>query len=275
MTSNDPSSLQQQQQPQPTQPQQINRVAMKPPPFWKSEPKLWFIQLEAQFDIAGITSDSTKYNYVISAIDTELLMHVTDFVTTPPTTDKYEGIKNKLIDSYSDSSEKNLRKLLSELDLGDRKPSHLLSEMTRLGGTSVTQELLKSLWLQRLPSQTQAILAMSNDPLPKLAQMADKITEIQQPQTFAVAANPATNDMALTIERLGKQVEELRTSFQRSSRHRRRSRSRPPNRSGTPVGNSSGECWYHRKFKEQARKCTTPCRHFNTTPTPQGNEEPR
>lgn len=273
MTDNNPTAGQQHLQP--TQPQQVNRVAMKPPPFWKSEPKLWFIQLEAQFSIAGITCDSTKYNYVISAIDTEILMHVTDFVTSPPSTDKYEGIKNKLTGIYADSSEKNLRKLLSDLDLGDRKPSHLLSEMTRLGGTSVTQELLKSLWMQRLPSHTQAILAMSEDQLPKLAQMADKITEIHQPQTFAVAANHATDDLALTIEKLGKQVEELRTSFQRQSRHRHRSRSRPPNRGSAPVNNSSGVCWYHRKFKEQARKCSTPCKHFGTTSAPQGNEEPR
>jgi len=47
-----------QPQPQP----QVNRISIKVPPFWKVDPKLWFIQLEAQFELAHITVDQTKYN---------------------------------------------------------------------------------------------------------------------------------------------------------------------------------------------------------------------
>ncbi|GFQ92720.1 reverse transcriptase domain-containing protein [Trichonephila clavata] len=48
---------------------QINRVAVKSPLFWRNKPNLRFFQLVAQFDIANITQDQTKYNIVFSALD--------------------------------------------------------------------------------------------------------------------------------------------------------------------------------------------------------------
>lgn len=253
------------------QQQQVDRVSIKPPPFWKADPKIWFIQLEAQFDIAHITSDTTKYNYVLSAIDTEVLTQVTEFLNSPPATDKYEGLKAKLESIFSDSREKKLRRLLSDIDLGDRKPSQLLNEMSRLGGNSVSQELLKTLWMARLPSQVQSILTTSSDSLPKLAQMADKIMEIDQPRTYAVAANTSTDDLTKTVLQLTKEVAELRTAFSGASKPRRaRSRTPGPRRSTTPARDSKDAiCWYHRKFQLNARKCCAPCIHFHASNTPE------
>lgn len=192
----------------------INRVSVKPPPFWKSDPKLWFIQLEAQFDLSGVVQDSTKYNYVITAIDTDILTQVTDFVLNPPLNRKYECLKNRLINIYSESSEKKLRKLLSAISLGDRKPSQLVNEMSRLDGTSVSQEILKTLWLQHLPTQVQSVLATSSDTLENLSLMADKIAEIEQPQAFAVSQN--NSNLVEVVQKLSKEVEELRRSRDRS-----------------------------------------------------------
>lgn len=176
----------------------VSKVAIKPSPFWKSDPKLWFIQLEAQFELSHIVLDSTKYNHVLSAIDTDILTQVTDFLINPPQLGKYERIKNRLISIFSDSSEKKLRKLLSETSLGDRKPSQLLNEMTRLGGSSVSQEILKTLWLQHLPTQIQSVLEASSDSLENLSKMANKIAEIEQPQSFAVAADNHSTKVSST-----------------------------------------------------------------------------
>jgi len=32
---------------------EVNRVAIKMPPFWREDPELWFSQLESQFSISG------------------------------------------------------------------------------------------------------------------------------------------------------------------------------------------------------------------------------
>ncbi|GFS80387.1 putative gypsy-29-i nvi [Nephila pilipes] len=50
--------------------------------------------------------------------------------------------------------------------------------MKSLAGNSISDEVIKSLWLQKLPQQTQAILTISNDTLDKIAEMADKIIAV-------------------------------------------------------------------------------------------------
>lgn len=274
--------MDEQQPPQEPAARQVDRVSIKLPPFWKNDPKLWFIQLEAQFDLSNIVVDSTKYNYVVSAVDTEILTQVADFVTNPPATNKYEGIRSRLIDIYSESSEKKLRKLLSEVSLGDRKPSQLLNEMSRLGGSAVSEEILRTLWMQLLPSTVQSVLTTSSDSLENLAKMADKICEIDQPRVYATQTDDST--LLNMVKKLSEQVEELKTtqSHQTAHYHRDRSSSRHRNRNSdhqpqanTQLGNfsnSSNElCWYHFKYGNKARKCTPPCTRTST----QGNASPR
>ncbi|KAF0762798.1 Uncharacterized protein FWK35_00007739 [Aphis craccivora] len=125
----------------------VSHISVKAPSFWKGDLNIWF----AQFALGGITNDTTKYYHVISAVDTEILTQVTDIIQRPPESNKYDTLKVRLINIFTGSEEKKLRKLLSEVELGDRKPSALLNEMQRLGGNALSSELLKSLWLQHLP----------------------------------------------------------------------------------------------------------------------------
>ncbi|GFY74441.1 uncharacterized protein TNIN_166291, partial [Trichonephila inaurata madagascariensis] len=117
--------------------------------------------LEAQFSNSGISNDTTKYNIVVAALDENVL----DILSNPPHDDKYETLKNALLNRLTDTEESRLKKLLTEIELGDRRPSDLLRQMKSLVGSSISDELIKSLWLQRLPQQTQAILSISKDSL--------------------------------------------------------------------------------------------------------------
>lgn len=92
--------------------------------------------------MGGITNDTIKYYYVISAVSTKILTQVTDIIQRLPELNKYDKLNERLINIFTDSEEKKLRKLLSEVELGDRKPSALLNEMQRLGGSTLSSELL-------------------------------------------------------------------------------------------------------------------------------------
>ncbi|XP_035233101.1 uncharacterized protein LOC118204918 [Stegodyphus dumicola] len=153
-----------------TDDKQMARFAVKPAPFCRSDPNLWFFQLDAQFKLRGITRDNTKFYTAISALDTEVLLSVREIVLKPPSDNKYEELKNKLISVYEESENTKLKQLLQDLQLGDMHPSQLLSKMQELAGDNV----LQSLWFNRLPNNIQAILASSNENLPQLAQMADQ-----------------------------------------------------------------------------------------------------
>ncbi|KAJ3665825.1 hypothetical protein Zmor_001295 [Zophobas morio] len=93
--------------------------------------------------------------------------------------------------------EKQLRKLINEMELGDRQPSQLFREMKALAGQQMNSEVVKTLWLQRLPPHVQLVLSASEGvPLEKMAEIADKLAEIHRSNAMASSINAigATSD---------------------------------------------------------------------------------
>lgn len=238
-----------------------NNMSVKLPPFWEKHPALWFVSIEAQFRVAGITRDTTQYYCVVSALNSDTLSFVSDIVLAPPEADKYQTLKTRLIAEFSDSEQRRIKAVLSELVLGDDKPSHLLRRMRQLSGT-LGEDYLKTLWLQRLPTQTQAILSISDATVDKLALMADKIHE-----TSGLGVEEITKDTSPPSEygELRAQIAEISKQVERLSRNREHSSGTnapiPLRRPRSPTPNKPRDlCWYHWKYGEQARKCLLPCK---------------
>ncbi|GFQ66042.1 uncharacterized protein TNCT_313561 [Trichonephila clavata] len=80
----------------------------------------------------------------------------------PDATDPYAQIKNELINRSGESSQQEIRKLLSGGKLGSRKPSELLRNMKRRAESFNVDDKLM-LFLQRLLSSVQTILAAVSD----------------------------------------------------------------------------------------------------------------
>lgn len=260
----------------------ILTVAVKLPPFWVTRPELWFIHADASFQVGNITSDSTKYYHVVKALEGEMLEHVSDIVSRPPTTGKYEAIKHALISAFSESSEKKIRRLLTSMELGDSKPSHLLRKMKELANGKLSEEILKSLWLKHLPSHTQSILSISRENVMTLAAMADSIHDIEdQTPTFKTVNSlashtkttaipgPSTDQSNKILEELSNLKIEIANIKKEYSKRRYRSRSRNSSynnrfrrfttRSPTRSPDNPSLCYYHNRFKQEARKCRPPC----------------
>nr|XP_042911820.1 uncharacterized protein LOC122272333 [Parasteatoda tepidariorum] len=248
----------------------ISRVAIKPPPFWKVNPTLWFAQLEAQFLIAGVSVDETKFHHVVSAIETDVLNSVADIILKPPQSDKYGALKTRLIALHSESQESKIRTLLQGLELGDQRPSQLLTRMRSLAGENVGETLLKSLWLSRLPATSQSILAALTEDLNNLATVADKISDIAgvQQVNSCTSQTPPSSQLEQQIAQLSKQLSELTTFVH--SRGRDRSRGRADDRNDHRSKSRNGHkrnykeplnnmCFYHTNFGARARKCKLPC----------------
>ena len=192
-----------------------------------------------------------------------------------------DELKEELIKLRTSASEqRRLHQLLIAEELGDRKPTQLLRRMRQLLGDHILEEsILKQLFLQRLPTNAQLILAPTSDTvsIDQLAIVADKIMEVtpsaNQIATAAVLPNPTpevseTTDLRKKIDQLTKQVHALesrlrsRSKQRSSSRDNRfkkgRSRERRPN-SPITTPHEGNDCWYHWRYGDKAHKCTQPC----------------
>ena len=225
---------------QPEQPiveqDQISRVAIRIPPIWKQNIQIWFHQIECQFENCQIRNESTKYNYVISAIESDVLDRISDFFQNVPTVNRYTALKERLIHEFTDSEAKRTKKLLTEFDLGDQKPTTLLRQMRNLAGNKVTEDFLKTMFLDRLPAFVRQILSASDGSLAKIAEMADRIIETAPAGQIApINHNPVESSLHAIEERfkaLEIKIDQISTPhrsrgrYQGQLRFRSRSRSR-------------------------------------------------
>jgi hypothetical protein len=240
----------------------VSRVGIRLPPFWPEKPAVWFAQLEGQFALSNITQDTTKYYYVISHLDNKYAAEVEDVITNPPPTGRYDRIKDELIRRLSLSEEQRVRQLLMHEEMGDRRPTQFLRHLRTLAGPSVPPDFLRTLWTNHLLPNIQAIIAtQAQVALDDVAQLADKIAEVTPPPCVAHVATSGADIQSLTarIDELARQVAALSAGPSRPrSPSLTRRRSRRPSRS---AGRSPAPdiCWYHRRFKERAKKCTAPC----------------
>lgn len=249
--------------------QNISKSIIRVPPFWHDNPEIWFAQVESQFVVAKTNSDNARFNAVVASIESKVLCQVRDAVLNPPAVGKYANLKKAIIERYSDSAQSKIQKLLSEMALGDQKPSQMLAEMRQLGGTTVSDDLMKTLFLKNIPQQARAILATSDVGLTQLAALADKILEVSHsPSVQSIERPNCSSALEKQIAQLTRAVERLTTSrADDSSSSRSRSRSsttkRPDARSSTPSNSNQQHefCWYHFKFGSAATKCKPPCNY--------------
>nr|XP_037874854.1 uncharacterized protein LOC119630234 [Bombyx mori] len=187
----------------------LGRVGVRVPPFYPDKPALWFAQLETQFLLSSITADSTKFHYTCSQLDEAYASTVEDIITNPPASGKYERLKSELINRLSKSREKKVQQLLHHEELGDRKPSQFLRHLRDLAGADVPEDFVRTIWVSRLPSNTQAIVASQcNASLEDVSQLADKVHDVvsNSPQVAAVGV-PESSAVNAQIAELTRQAE--------------------------------------------------------------------
>lgn len=101
------------------QPAQQNAVALKLPIFWAVQLQVWFIHIEAQFELRNIVAVATRFFNVVVALSQETATRLLPNLQNPPAFGKYEGLSRR----------DHAARLLHMVGLGDRKPSALMSEI--------------------------------------------------------------------------------------------------------------------------------------------------
>ena len=149
----------------------LNTVSVKVPAFWLESSEAWFIQVEAQFALKGVSSSSMKFYYCVSAFNQDTANQVLDLIKSPPTAGPYKALKNRLLKLFA-LDDYQRYEAISNLPLsGDMKPSKLMSNMLALLPAGHKPcFFLKGAFLKRLPADIRAHLIRDDfsDPITKI-----------------------------------------------------------------------------------------------------------
>ncbi|XP_008470933.2 uncharacterized protein LOC103508179 [Diaphorina citri] len=102
------------------------------------------------------------------------------------------------------------------MDVGDRTPSQMLREIQRLAGEDVPENIIRRIWLKKLPTFTQQIVqAVSlTTPLTQQADVADKVMSVNNGNISAVSPLPPSTSHSNTshdtqLDELTKRLDQL------------------------------------------------------------------
>uniref|UniRef100_A0A669CFS1 Gypsy retrotransposon integrase-like protein 1 n=1 Tax=Oreochromis niloticus TaxID=8128 RepID=A0A669CFS1_ORENI len=218
-------------------------VPLELPDFWLHDPPSWFVHVEAQFALRGISADDTKYHQVVASLDPLATRRALPLLRDPPARGKYAALKELLLQRYALSDAERAEKLLSLSGLGGGTALELMERMLSFLGPDDGGFLFAHIFLRQLPAAVRAGLA--NSPLlgtkdyRSLAEDADRI--LLATRAFhdhdLVPASPPTSPLTcpdVSAPSLAAKVA--------AQPHRGRDL-----------------CFYHQRFGPRARRCLLPC----------------
>ncbi|XP_037931142.1 uncharacterized protein LOC119665954 [Teleopsis dalmanni] len=125
------------------------------------------------------------------------------------------------------------------------KPTQLLKKMK--ASSQLGDDVLKLLWLQRLPVRVRTIVAAVEGDSVQYAKVADKVFEVYE----------IKNEIKKEIDELKVMVNNLIIQLGKGGRSNDRYRGKWRSSSAK----RDNICFYHRRFKKRSTKCVQPCQY--------------
>ncbi|KAL1130218.1 hypothetical protein AAG570_013156, partial [Ranatra chinensis] len=106
-----------------------------------------------------IRKSISKFHIVLPKLEADILTQVSDLLYNLGD-ELYELLEERLITMYGDNQSQRIRKMLEKKRLGSQKPSQLLRQMKLTAGNLMSDDVVRTLWLQALPKRMQEILSI-------------------------------------------------------------------------------------------------------------------
>ena len=197
------------------------------PPFWDVDADLWFVTAENIFRLHNIRLERDRYELTLGSLDLRHLQKVRHVLQDLHGKFSYFQLEEALMRTYSTPRSKQIDELLHRTALGDRQPTELLAHMRELLGTRDAPELLRKLFMDKLPPDVRKIVVASHaESLDELAERADRVlaedTSATSGQSFRHRTQPETADLALhgKIDALVESLNQLTVAQNQETQHR-------------------------------------------------------
>ena len=147
----------------------VGTLSVKLPTFWPDMPEVWFAQAEANFRARRITSQKSKFNLVVVALDADTLKGVLDLIEQEPDEESYNRLKARLVQAYKLSTVDKVKQCMELPPLADEYPIKLADQMISLTRDATAEEIVKTMFLLKLPDSVRK--AMWAEPLKDWSEM--------------------------------------------------------------------------------------------------------
>lgn len=151
----------------------LQRVAIKPSEFCEASANGWFSILEAQFQLANITTNQTKFFTALSSFPANLVQRLAPEIITGR---DYDQLRASVLALVERSKPELFESLISgEIMTG--RPSAYLSALTRTAQkVGVGEDFIRHRFLQNQPSNIAPVLAAQTTlSLNQLGSLADEL----------------------------------------------------------------------------------------------------
>ncbi|KAH7973900.1 hypothetical protein HPB49_008085 [Dermacentor silvarum] len=152
----------------------VSLVQLRLATFRLQNPQVWFHQIEAQFCLNRITSDTTCYYHVVSVLPPDVTGELSDVLSTPTGATPYQHLKIKVLKRFMPSE---CHPPPAAAYPGQRRPSQLVRRMRQIlvdRDVPTHSALLRQLFLQRLSQPICLVHPAAGDVnLDRLVELAD------------------------------------------------------------------------------------------------------
>ena len=233
----------------------VGMLSVKLPTFWPDMPEVWFAQAEANFRARRITSQKSKFNLVVVALDADTLKGVLDLIEREPDEESYNRLKARLVQAYKLSTVDKVKQCMELPLLTEENPIKLADQMIALTRDATAEDIVKTMFLLKLPDSVRK--AMWAEPLKDWAEMKARAKGLwhaektkRQAATYEVAG-------ARTISQ-DDEVETNAVRFQPKGKNNQNSK-KFKDFAGTFYQRPNGPCVFHEFYGQSATRCRSPC----------------
>ncbi len=89
----------------------VSRVAIKAPPCYRTNPAVWFRQMESQFVLGRVSTDDTKFRHVLASLPEDVAVNLVVDINS------YAELKDSVIKLFQNSKNELLEEVLGAQSL--------------------------------------------------------------------------------------------------------------------------------------------------------------
>ena len=135
---------------------------IKLPRFYTTDPLIWFKDVEDKFLQFMIVDEHLRYRLIVRSLPDDFKEEIREVLTEWPSQHTYSDLKKAIFRRQENPEMESLRKRTLTIQLEEKRPSEMLAALhEHTKDMKVEEEVLRHIWLEKLPLDLRHSLASS------------------------------------------------------------------------------------------------------------------